>query len=264
MKLIKFTFLLLLLIFPTLSTAEAIEKLGNCYWKENMTGRHEWIPAEIFFSLRKLYSRNKPVKKINKDKCYKLDSCYGGLGYSGGGCYKWALSAEGKREKWKAISKKSIVTNLVTNGSFEQPSFDYGWKNFSSIPGWTARVGQIEVQHGIAGKPQHMEQLVELDANSSSSIYQDIDTKVGNKYVLKFYFSARPGTNFYDNKLQVLWGGRVLDTLNAGSGKNSTDWKEHMYTVVADSNKMRLEFADIGRSNGLGTYIDNVFLKLKP
>jgi V8-like Glu-specific endopeptidase len=33
-------------------------------------------------------------------QCYEMDSCDGGLGYSGGGCYKWASSSEAPRTPW--------------------------------------------------------------------------------------------------------------------------------------------------------------------
>lgn len=34
------------------------------------------------------------------ESCYALDSCNGGLGASGGGCYKWADSADGEAYPW--------------------------------------------------------------------------------------------------------------------------------------------------------------------
>ena len=34
------------------------------------------------------------------EACYQLDSCDGGLGSSGGGCYKWASSSEAPRSPW--------------------------------------------------------------------------------------------------------------------------------------------------------------------
>ncbi len=169
----------------------------------------------------------------------------------------WSANAQ-----WIAIGQKSRA-NLVINGSFEQPALGSGWKPFKSIPGWTVGVGQIEVQHGVAGKPQHKKQLVELDANNSSAIYQDINTKAGETYRLRFHFSARPGTAAGDNKLQVLWGGTVIAILDAGAGGGNTAWKKHGYTVTANSDKTRLEFKDVGISNGLGTYIDNISVRVK-
>lgn len=34
------------------------------------------------------------------EACYQMDSCDGGLGASGGGCYKWASSSEAPRTPW--------------------------------------------------------------------------------------------------------------------------------------------------------------------
>lgn len=56
-----------------------------CYWMENTSG-NPWVPA--------------PQGNISKQQCYDLDSCDGGKGQSGGGCYKWATSADAQREPW--------------------------------------------------------------------------------------------------------------------------------------------------------------------
>jgi V8-like Glu-specific endopeptidase len=34
------------------------------------------------------------------EACYQMDSCNGGLGYSGGGCYKWASNSEASMTPW--------------------------------------------------------------------------------------------------------------------------------------------------------------------
>lgn len=36
----------------------------------------------------------------DKQSCYYMDSCRGGVGESGGGCYKWAASADAEPEPW--------------------------------------------------------------------------------------------------------------------------------------------------------------------
>lgn len=61
----------------------------RCYWMENMTGEYLWIPAAEVYG-----------EELTKEQCYELDSCDGGLGYSGGGCYKWASSPDAEREPW--------------------------------------------------------------------------------------------------------------------------------------------------------------------
>ena len=35
-----------------------------------------------------------------KKQCFELDSCSGGKGMSGGGCYKWAPSTDAKARPW--------------------------------------------------------------------------------------------------------------------------------------------------------------------
>jgi len=57
---------------------------------EDHTGKYDWVPAE--------YSNR--YHSSGKDECYSLDSCYGGLGASNGGCYKWALSPDSEAESW--------------------------------------------------------------------------------------------------------------------------------------------------------------------
>ena len=49
------------------------------------------------------------------DECYALDSCDGGLGQSGGGCYKWADSADGERYPWPG-QDTGVDTGADTGG----------------------------------------------------------------------------------------------------------------------------------------------------
>jgi hypothetical protein len=63
----------------------------QCYWMENHSGEYKWVPSESIVGIK---------RKITKTECYKLDSCDGGLGYSNGGCYKWAFGAEDNRIPW--------------------------------------------------------------------------------------------------------------------------------------------------------------------
>ena len=64
---------------------------GKCYWMENYSGDYQWIPARLTWGSN---------LKITKQACYALDSCDGGLGRSGGGCYKWATGSGNKRTPW--------------------------------------------------------------------------------------------------------------------------------------------------------------------
>ncbi|MEL7116567.1 MAG: hypothetical protein AAGP08_13465 [Pseudomonadota bacterium] len=68
----------------------------SCYWMSTESG-NPWVPA--------------PQGEVNKDQCFDLDSCDGGMGTSGGGCYKWAASADAPRDPWYACYWLSNVTN---------------------------------------------------------------------------------------------------------------------------------------------------------
>ena len=58
---------------------------SGCYWMENHSGAYCWVPSP--------YS-------ADPERCFQLDSCDGGLGHSGGGCYKWADCSDCERQPW--------------------------------------------------------------------------------------------------------------------------------------------------------------------
>jgi hypothetical protein len=160
------------------------------------------------------------------------------------------------------LTTPASLADIVVNGSFEEPKTK-GWKIYKSIPGWNTSAGAgIEIQHRVAGAPQNGNQLVELDSRNNTAIYQNITTEPGKAYRLTFYFSPRPRTKAGDNKLRVSWGGRVVANLDAGAGGSKTAWKKYSYAVGACQKATRLEFKDMGISNSLGTYIDNVSVEL--
>lgn len=88
--------LILLLSISSLSfnaLAHTARNEHQCYWMENLSGGYEWVPTVTVLG------------SLTKEECYAMDSCDGGLGYSNGGCYKWAQSAKGPHEAWDIPSK---------------------------------------------------------------------------------------------------------------------------------------------------------------
>jgi hypothetical protein len=117
------------------------------------------------------------------------------------------------------------------------------------------------VQNNCAGSPAQGQQFVELDSDASSSIYQDVSTVPGEAYQLRFAFSARPGLGTDENHLLAQWDGGVVANLTAdGTALSDTSWTYYTYTVVASSGTTRLQFSDLGISDSLGTYLDDVSL----
>jgi hypothetical protein len=146
--------------------------------------------------------------------------------------------------------------DLVSNGSFESTRVSRGgsWRG-TSASGWRAAHGQIEIlDHAYGTSPADGQQHAELDALASSGIYQDLATTPGVTYELRFAFAARPSTGPSDNVLQVVWDGQPVDTLTTGS----STWNHHTYTVVASGATTRVQFNDLGTSNGRGTLLDDV------
>lgn len=170
------------------------------------------------------------------------------------------------------------AANLVTNGSFEDPDVTHvkGWDIYVSIPGWDLYYGPaIEIQRGTFGwTAADGLQWVELDSDldgpngsllpaeaASSGIYQDIATIADAVYELRFAFSPRPDTA--DNKIEVRWGGQIIDTLVAdGTGLLDTQWGYHAYTLTARSDTTRLAFGDLSLSDTFGTFLDDVSVEL--
>ncbi|MDC3953567.1 DUF642 domain-containing protein [Polyangium jinanense] len=160
----------------------------------------------------------------------------------------------------------ALAQELIVNGSFEEPHLaSETWRTFNSIPGWRlARGADIEIQDYVAGSPHIGSQHVELDSHSSTSIFQDIPTRPGQAYTLSLAFSPRPGTPANDNILKIHWDGRYLDTvMMSGEGLSDTRWTTKSYIVTATGQTTRLELRDAGISNGLGTYVDAVSLRLR-
>ena len=155
--------------------------------------------------------------------------------------------------------------NLIINGDFEQPSLGRGsFRTLASLPGWNRSSGRsIELQNNVAGSAAQGQQFVELDGEDNTTLVQDmIPTRPGVEYELRLAFSARPGTEARDNALEVLWNGRSQAVLEANGKKlNDTAWTYVVLRVRAEGPTSRLELRDVGQSNGVGTYVDDVSLR---
>lgn len=180
--------------------------------------------------------------------------------------------------------------NAIINGDFEQPIVvtPQKWNIYDSYaPGlnWTAKwvggssfyqghwrpfTAKVELQAGysdwLAAKGN---QYAELDTDwdgpggslngepASIRIYQDLTTIPDKEYQVSFYFSPRPGTSIEDNILEFSWGGIVIDTISEAGGSN-VNWTLHTYILTATNAVTRVQFADLGNPNSLGTFLDDV------
>ncbi len=161
------------------------------------------------------------------------------------------------------------VPPTVVNGSFEEPAVSPGtYSFFESIPGWSLSLGSSFEMHnndtfyGLSAA--RGAQLVELDSDGSSGIYQDLPTTPSATYALHFAFGARPESGPEDNVLEVWWDGALIAgplSLD-GSELSTASWTYYTYFVTATRSTTRLEFRDVGISNTYGTLLDDVYMTL--
>ena len=162
-------------------------------------------------------------------------------------------------------------SNLITNGGFETPILSSGsWSIYpdASLTSWTVNSGDgLEIQYNAAGAPHGGNQLAELDSNNSSVVSQTITTIPGEEYNFSFWYSPRPGIGSGDNTIGVSVQGvgdsgfLVSDTIGATAvGGSNTTWALYEYSFTATQTSTEIKFADLGTSNSLGGYLDDVVL----
>ncbi len=149
-----------------------------------------------------------------------------------------------------------LAPNLVVNGSFEDPNLPGGtWSIFTSITGWTSDIGDgIEVEDNAVMAADDGQQLVELDSNNNSNMWQDVATGGTGSFQLSFAYTPRPGVSSASNPVEVWWNGVLLDTLTG----NVAGWNTFTYNVSGAGATTRLEFRAVGVSDSLGGFIDDV------
>jgi len=155
------------------------------------------------------------------------------------------------------------LRNVVVNGSFERPLVAARSSHpFPAIPGWRLAFGpDIEIQNHVVGGPARGRQFVELDSDASSGIWQKVPTRPGHLYRLQVFFSPRPGTSAAENILVVHWRRFVIGTISAnGLGLRNTSWRMYAFKVRAIRTTTRIELADGGISDSVGTFVDAVSL----
>lgn len=87
--------------------------------------------------------------------------------------------------------------NLITNGSFEENDVNqktWRWFSADDVNGWSG--SNIEIWDNYGGVTAvEGSQFAELNAHANGSqqfsIYQSVDTNIGNLYNLSFYYRAR-------------------------------------------------------------------------
>ncbi|MEE1674786.1 VCBS domain-containing protein [Agarivorans aestuarii] len=101
--------------------------------------------------------------------------------------------------------------------------------------------------------------VVELEAgaNDASNLYRIIHTQAGAEYHLEFDLSGRVGITSDSAAVEVLWEGKVIDTLKPAA--NTFGFVNHSYDLVATGDNSRIELRAVTH-DGSGPVIDNLEL----
>ena len=130
-----------------------------------------------------------------------------------------------------------------------------GWMVSDPTPmGWHSdesaglEIGQERLYGGSGDN-----QVLSLTASWGNNIFRDLPTKAGEALHFGFDLSARPG--FAVTPIEVLWEGKVIDTITPAAG--SFAMLHHDYDLVATGDNSRLELRATGRGEARAL-IDNL------
>jgi hypothetical protein len=139
----------------------------------------------------------------------------------------------------------------LANGGFEEPAHPgsgYALESESSVPGWntTAPDGLMEFWWGgFIAAPYEGTQLVELNANYASTLYQDVSTTYGDVYIYAFSHRGRSGP---DTMRFSLSGIEVL------SVTDSTSWGRYGGVITIVDATTSFQFEAVSSTGGGASY----------
>ena len=152
--------------------------------------------------------------------------------------------------------------NALINGDFEEPDlgvFNYQFVNSSLVPGWntTASDNQIEVWYdGFLGAPAYKgKQFIELNANMSSALYQDMPTTPNTKLMWGFAHRGRAGVDYMEFEVGPPEGPYE----KIGTFSDGQDWKFYsgIYEVPTGQNNTRFYYTST-QGGSLGNLLDAI------
>ncbi|WP_124455006.1 DUF642 domain-containing protein [Paucibacter sp. KBW04] len=159
---------------------------------------------------------------------------------------------------------QAAPVNLVQNGSFEtiaggQSGVITLIANSSRLSGWQVGAQGAELRHNTVGQASDGKYFLELDVSKNSSVSQILNTVAGQWYTLSFDYSNRAGTAVNSNGLGWSVGGamEIAPELAYNRSKGNV-WSHIDWSWQATGSSTTLSFYGLGKSDGLGTSLDNI------
>ncbi|GGU58934.1 hypothetical protein GCM10010274_54770 [Streptomyces lavendofoliae] len=170
------------------------------------------------------------------------------------------------------------LRTALVNGSFEEPSGVERWELVPDasqtqaprrVPGWltTAPDHRIELwRSGNAGVPApDGTQFAELNANSVSTLYQDLPTTPGTTLYWRLYHRGTAGQDTM--ALDIGAPGAVVEQRRFTDGNTAWGYYVGTYTVPAGQTTTRFALRSVAAAGGnprVGNLVDGVFFGTAP
>ncbi len=170
-----------------------------------------------------------------------------------------------------SIQVNAASTNLIVNGSFEDPDIKSGsWTVVNALAGWSTGKAGVEVRDNVVGTAYDGKQFVELDTHptqsiskTNSSISQNLTNTIsGQSYLLSFAYSPRIKEPSTTNGISAFWNDTLLTSIT-GKGGAINNWTIFEFMVIGTGNDT-LKFAAIGKEDTLGGNLDAVSVSAVP
>ena len=197
------------------------------------------------------------------------DDGYRGTGLTGlVGLGTWNTAAEFDDVKVTVTAAPTVGetptdANLATNGDFEVPDAGERFTLYgagSSFGRWTVESGSVDLIGGRYWQAAHGKQSVDLSGNEPGTIFQDLRTKPGQRYILRFAVAGNPEADPQVKRMEVRWGGAVVDQISfdvRGHSNQSMGWLQREYKLLASAQTTRLAFKSL-TAGANGPVVDDI------
>jgi glucose/arabinose dehydrogenase/lysophospholipase L1-like esterase len=162
-----------------------------------------------------------------------------------------------------ALDIGSMQSNLLINGSFEQPLVPIGGSsNFNAVAGWTAiSGGKIEIWNAHNGvTASNGANFLELDFFSARDGFsQSVQTAAGQTYELSFDLRTRlPARPTSTQGVEVVWNGVVIETI----APTGATWSTRTFDVLGTGGLDTLTIREVASqgTDGWGAMLDDFSL----
>jgi thiol-disulfide isomerase/thioredoxin len=161
----------------------------------------------------------------------------------------------------------SIDTGLIVNGNFDQNEIADATSqrvDIDDVAGWSQTSGASDVISlvGFDDSPRGTGFHLDDQADVLESIFQEVNTEIGQQYTLAFDLMGRSVADTADaasNDVRVLW-----DNAEVGTFRGISDfWQTFTVDVIggaADLTRLEIQEVDGAGNDGIGALLDNMRL----